>query len=162
MPLLDEIEDMGCHLVPKQPKNYFHRDRDYLWRISCSVAEKKIMNDGDSGNSNSCRHRTLQILKTVISEDAILSALASYHMKTLILWESERYPDTEDWNETMLSARFLSAVRRILGYLNRKMCPHYFLGSVNLFENFSTLDYEQLLERFQYIICHPREYFENC
>lgn len=117
----------------------------------------------DSGNSNSVRRRVLQILKAIISNDPQLQSvpLKSYHMKTLIFWESEKYPSGEDWNQTKLKDRFSSAVNKILSFVKNESFPHYFLNNVNLMHNFKKPHFDTITRKLEEIKKDPVRYFQS-
>lgn len=131
--LVDEIIQEGFHLVPKVSSP--HGDEDLDWRFSFSKAEGKLMTAKGLGNRNYC----YRIFKMAIKENisSTCSLLTSYHLKTLLLWASERQPPAR-WSDENLSVCFLGLLDDLLHSLLNASCPHYFIPELNLFSNCST------------------------
>ena len=131
--LVDEIIQEGFHLVPKVSS--LHGDEDLDWRFSFSKAEAKLMTAKGLGNRNYC----YRIFKMAIKENisSTCSLLTSYHLKTLLLWASERQPPAR-WSDENLSVCFLGLLDDLLHSLVNGSCPHYFIAELNLFSNCST------------------------
>lgn len=156
------VHQGGCHVVAKQPKKACDEEmKKFLWRFSFSVAEKTIMKSMDAGIANSGRRRVAQILKMIVSNDPHLQSmpLTSYHIKTLIFWESENHPEGKDWDGSKLQDRFHGAVDKMLTYLKKKSYPHYFLNQVNLVENFKESHFNTVSKKFEEIKKDPITYF---
>ena len=125
--LVDEIIQDGFHLVAKtSPQG----DEDLEWRFSFSKAERKLMKSKGLGNRNYC----FRIFKMAIKENisSTCSLLTSYHLKTLLLWASERHPP-DKWSDENLAVCFLGLLDDLLHSLANCSCPHYFLPDLNLF-----------------------------
>ncbi|XP_062993547.1 uncharacterized protein LOC134406184 [Elgaria multicarinata webbii] len=116
------LQEVGPELVAKGG----------FWRLSFSRAEAAILEgvDADQGH----RRAALRLLKFVnvtrwMPEYGKI--LTSYHLKTILLWCCEIYPQKAQWG-TLLSS--LQALLGILKHtLARQKLPHYFLVPVNLF-----------------------------
>lgn len=138
--LVKEITRDGFHLVPKTcPQG----DEELDWRISFSRAEVKLMRAKGLGNRNYC----YRIFKMAIKENIMSTCtlLTSYHLKTLLLWASERHP-ADTWSDENIAVCFLGLVDDLLHSLVNGSCPHYFIPEINLFANCST-DHLQLIAR---------------
>ena len=131
----DLVNNTPVYLVPKLYKNKVYKRRHLFWRYAFNKAEKRLLLKSDPGRKNSCRRNVLRILKGFI-EDLRLSGLRSYHMKTVLLHESEALPRSDDWSDEMLAERVLGAMKRLKGFLQQKnaKCGHYFIPEVNIME----------------------------
>ena len=109
------------------------RKTKLLWRRSFSLKEKAVLQhmDRDGG----CRHELLRIVKTLVRRPrASLGKLTSYHLKTAFMHYMEENPNNWD-GENSLEEHFLGFLREVRMYLEKSYLPHYWLPSINLFEN---------------------------
>lgn len=142
--LVQDICGKGCHLVAKQPKgqNLPEHEKGFLWRYSFSAAEKELFLRGSHGQASSCRKQVLRILKA-LKDELHLQPLKSYHLKTILFYECEAKPQSQQWSTNCLGERFLGLLHRLENCLQQKSCPHYFIRDFNLFE---PLDCQKCLE----------------
>lgn len=148
-------------MVAKKAKRRSGRafvDDDFLWRYSFSLAEKELFRQGSSGEEGTCRHMLLRILKS-LREDHNMTPLTSYHLKTIVFYECEEYPDHDQWLTSKLAERFQSAMNRQLRCLQQERCPHYFIKGVDLFDSdsFNESRYKFLIDIVEKVITHPLE-----
>lgn len=131
-------------MVAKQPKgqNLPEHEKGFLWRYSFSAAEKKLFLRGSHGQASSCRKQVLRILKA-LKDELHLQPLKSYHLKTILFYECEAKPQSQQWSTNCLGERFLGLLHRLENCLQQKSCPHYFIRDFNLFE---PLDCQKCLE----------------
>ena len=104
-----------------------------LWRRSFSLKEKAMLKhmDRDGG----CRHELLRIVKTLVKRPrASLRKLESYHLKTAFMHYMEENPS--NWaGESSLEEHFVGFLQKMQMYLEKSYLPHYWLPSINLFED---------------------------
>lgn len=154
--LVDEIIQEGFHLVPKvsSPQG----DEELDWRFSFSKAEGKLMTAKGLGKRNYC----YRIFKMAIKENIIstCSLLTSYHLKTLLLWASERQPPAR-WSDENLSVCFLGLLDDLLHSLLNGSCPHYFISDLNLFSNCSTDHLHYLARQVSAIRKYPLKHLKR-
>ncbi|XP_043942233.1 protein mab-21-like 3 [Protopterus annectens] len=121
---IEKVKKTGVDLVAKHP---------LYWRYSFSRAERVLLEGIDSDGG--CRRASLQILKKIridFWERKFGKVLVSYHLKTVLFWACEAYPQSCDWTD--LSTSFKRLVDILIYSLSHMHLPHYFLGSdVNLF-----------------------------
>ena len=160
--LVQEICRDGCHLVAKQPKgqNLPEQDKALLWQYSFSAAEKKLFLNGGHGEANSCRKQVLRIVKA-LREKLNLEPLNSYHLKTLLLYECEKWHHPSQWSSIHLSERFLSLLERLENCLLWSNCPHYFIRNLNLFEAFTGQQCFDLARKVREIRLQPTKVFSD-
>ena len=122
----------AVYLVPKLSNTWKNKElRPLLWRYAFNEGEKTLLLESDSGHPNNCRRNVLRILKGLTLDLGL--NLKSYHMKTLLLHESERHPANEDWEDKMLKERVDSALLLLRNFIGGSKLKHYFVPSVNLF-----------------------------
>nr|XP_056720207.1 protein mab-21-like 3 [Euleptes europaea] len=116
------LQEVGPELVAKGG----------FWRLSFSHAETVLLKDVDADGGQ--RKAALRLLKFVNNTRWMPEygrVLSSYHLKTVLLWCCEIYPQKAQW-ETLLSS--VQNLLRILTHtLTKGNLPHYFLRPVNLF-----------------------------
>ena len=109
------------------------RKTKLLWRRSFSLKEKAILQHMDQDGG--CRHELLRIVKTLVKRPrASLGKLKSYHLKTAFMHYMKKNPN--NWaGENSLEEHFVGFLRKLQMYLEKSNLPHYWLHSLNLFEN---------------------------
>nr|XP_028560825.1 uncharacterized protein LOC114583672 [Podarcis muralis] len=116
------VQEVGPELIAKGG----------FWRLSFSHAETVILEDVDAdGRQRAAALRLLKFVNVTKWTPEYGKILTSYHLKTILLWCCEIYPQKQQW-ETLLSS--LEALLRLLCHtLANRNLPHYFLRPVNLF-----------------------------
>ncbi|XP_033026840.1 uncharacterized protein LOC117059316 [Lacerta agilis] len=116
------VQEVGPELIAKGG----------FWRLSFSHAETVILEDVDAdGGQRRAALRLLKFVNLTKWTPEYGKILTSYHLKTILLWCCEIYPQKEQW-ETLLSS--LETLLRLLRHtLTKGNLPHYFLQPVNLF-----------------------------
>lgn len=87
-------------------------------------------------NAASCRNEVLRNLKALIKIEN-WHPLTSYHMKTILLYESEDKPHPISWGFDQWSNRLFDCLSKLEFFLTKEFCPNYFMKDINLFESFS-------------------------
>ena len=153
--LVKEIIQEGFHLVPKtSPQG----DEELEWRISFSKAEVKLMRAKGLGQRNYCYRMFKMAVKENISSACKL--LSTYHLKTLLLWASERHPP-DRWSDENIALCFLGLLDDLLHSLVNCSCPHYFIPELNLFANCSTDHLYYLASQVSAIRKSPLKYLKR-
>lgn len=145
------------YLVPKLYQDKTHEKRNYLWRYAFNKGEKKLLLDSDSGADNNCRRNVLRVLKGFL-QDLKWPGLKSYHMKTVLLHESETWSGGEEWKDGQLGVRVLAAVRRLRSFIGqdkKAKCKHYFLPAINILEGMNERQKEVLLAKLDEFLENP-------
>ncbi|XP_062579069.1 uncharacterized protein LOC134240990 [Saccostrea cucullata] len=121
----------GCHFVAIGHKLGNYRDTE--WRISFSLAEKKLV-----CAMNHCQFLTYGLLKLFLQE-AINSdcnendkLLCSYHMKTAIFWLIQQNT-MPFWRPNNLLDCFWVCFKLILKWTYEGVCPNFFIPQNNMF-----------------------------
>ena len=129
--LVKEIVGSGFRVVSKtSPQG----DEELEWRLSFSTAEIKLMSAKGMGNRNYCYRMFKTAIKGTVMSTCKL--LTSYHLKTLLLWASERHPP-DYWSDDNIAVCFLGLLDDLLHALVNHSLPHYFIPKLNLLANCS-------------------------
>ena len=149
-------------MVAKQPKgqNPPEHEKGFLWRYSFSAAEKKLFLQGSHGEAGSCRKQVLRILKA-LKDELHLQPLKSYHLKTILFYECEANPQSQQWSSNCLGERFLGLLYRLENCLRQKSCPHYFIRDFNLFEPLDRQKCLELAGRVERIRSQPKQVLDS-
>ncbi|XP_043942873.1 protein mab-21-like 3 [Protopterus annectens] len=147
---IDECKMMGVDLVAKET---------VFWRYSFSRIEKFLLEgiDADGG----FRKASLRILKKIridYWESRFRKVLVSYHLKVILFWACENYPDSDFWCD--LNTSFRRLVDDLIDYLSETNLPHYFVDEVNMFktDNDSKLKLQELCEEVKKLRRNPEQY----
>lgn len=153
--LVQEIVQGGFYLVPKASLG---GNEELEWRISFSTAEGKLMRAKGLGNRNYCYRMFKMAIKENITSTCKL--VTTYHLKTLLLWASERYPP-DRWSDENVALCFLGLVDDLLHSLLTCSCPHYFIPELNLFANCSTDHLHSIASKVSAIRKFPLRYLQR-
>lgn len=129
--LIQDIIKSGCHVVPVGSKS---ENEDVEWRISFSVAERKLVHD-----MSHCQFLQYGLLKLFLDEvinnccekDKLL---CSYHIKTAVFWTLHENLLSECCPKNLLKY-FWVCLRRLLEWVNGGNCPNFFIPENNMFKN---------------------------
>ena len=103
---------------------------DTLWRHSFSIEEGKQLRRFSTNRA--CHTKCLKILKAIRLDNAQLSMLSSYHLKTLLLHQMRFYSAENHWSHGALEDRFVGMVKALRSYVKDRRLPHFFTPEVNL------------------------------
>ncbi|XP_002740936.1 protein mab-21-like 3 [Saccoglossus kowalevskii] len=146
---VEEVRKIGTDSVAKD---------NLYWLTSFSRCEIALLDGIDSDEG--CRKQCLRLLKKIREDHWQSPALSSYHLKNLLLWECEKYPNSHDWSRDMLGQRFVGLVGSLLKCLRGQNCPHYFIPSINLFRNKENSKLKEP-ENLLLIADKVQEFYEN-
>lgn len=129
--LVQDIVKSGCHVVPTGPTS---DNEDLIWRISFSLAERKILN-----NMNHFQFLCYGLLKIFLNEainrcseeDKILK---SYHIKTAVFWVLQQKSLPECCPRNLLKY-FKICLKLLIKWVDEGNCPNFFIPENNMFRN---------------------------
>lgn len=103
------------------------------WVLSFFEAENRLIGFGG-------RKKALSILKTLRDRHLDLpgNPVTCYILKTLVLYECEKHPREEEWEEHFVGDRIIGALIQLISCLQSRKCPHYFLPNLDLFRGKSS------------------------
>lgn len=130
--LIHDIVKSGCHVVPIGSKSGDNEDVE--WRISFSVAERKLVND-----LTYCQFLLYGLLKLFLDEvinncyeeDKLL---CSYHIKTAVFWTLHNNHLPECCPRNLLNY-FWVCLKLLLEWVDEGNCPNFFIPENNMFRN---------------------------
>lgn len=106
------------------------------WILSFFEAENRLIGPPFGG-----RKKALSILKTLRDRHLDLpgNPVTSYILKTLVLYECEKHPRDEEWDDDVhVGDRIVGALIQLISCLQSRKCPHYFLPALDLFRGKSS------------------------
>ena len=151
---VDRIVNQGCHLVPKSQPN---DKKFFTWRFSFSKAEVEL-----SKLVNSTARKCFISLK-IIGKDYLLprcKRLKSYHLKTIFLNMLENTPPAY-WCDEKIEECFHLLLDHVIQAVETRICPHYWLYGINLFDTLTENDVNTLLSVLIKVKESPSNYIES-
>ncbi|KAK3087393.1 hypothetical protein FSP39_005353 [Pinctada imbricata] len=129
---LTQICKDGCLLVPINSKQQQYSDMtDLQWRISFSLAEKKLVY-----SMNHCQFLCNGLSKLFLNEVLKKASpnedlLCSYFMKTAVFWEIS--DNQKEWSPFNFLTKFWNVFRRLIQWVSTGYCPNFFMPENNMF-----------------------------
>ncbi|VDI23257.1 Hypothetical predicted protein [Mytilus galloprovincialis] len=128
--VIDKIVKYGCLLVPIGPRTT--SDNNLLWRLSFSVAEKKLVHSFNFTQLLCYGLLKLTFKRIISTNDGVKDLLCSYFLKTALFWVSEEV-DFEIFKLQKLFHCFFLCLDKLELWTNNCYCPNYFIPQHNLF-----------------------------
>ncbi|XP_052085377.1 uncharacterized protein LOC127723014 [Mytilus californianus] len=128
--VIDRIMNYGCLLVPIGPKTV--SDNDLLWRVSFSVAEKKLVHSFNFTQLLCYGLLKLTLKRIINTHDEVQNLLCSYFLKTALFWVSEEV-DINTFQIYKLFHCFSLCLDKLKSWVNICYCPNYFIPEHNMF-----------------------------
>ena len=127
-----QIIDHGVLFVPIGSKG--SKNEHIEWRISFSVGEKLLIYSF-THTQLLCYALMKILIKDVVNKDSRCKDLiCSFYIKNIIFWVSEEIP-LSIWRPENLISCFLRCFRRLIYCLEYRICLHYFIPKINMFED---------------------------
>ena len=131
----------GVQLVSKSTPKEYH------WKIWFCKAERLELNF----NRFSQRQKCFQLLKTFVYSELGCDFIKPYHLQTVLLYESAKFPDESQWTLVKLPERFCGLINLLQSFVNDKCCPHFFIPSLNLFTALSSQHQRIFRQRVKFL-----------
>ncbi|GFQ91832.1 cyclic GMP-AMP synthase [Trichonephila clavata] len=96
-----------------------------LWRTHFPVAEEKLIHD------IGCVKPVIKLLK-LLRDKNHWKILASYYLKTVVMWMLLENSNKEYWKEDKMDERFIEALEKLSGYVGNRCIPYFFSKKNNL------------------------------
>jgi len=137
---VDHVVNNGCdvvHVAHRQCKQHEWMGL-YQWRLSFSRAEIVLINSWMP-----VQQIVYHMLRYFMKNNQLIDSadnserfvISNYHIKTLMLWTSERKPRNW-WTESLNLVRICVELLHTLSVcLTDKCCPQYFISNCNLLDN---------------------------
>ena len=126
---------------------------EYHWKIWFWKAERYELNF----NRFPQRRKCFQLLKMFVYSELGCDFIKPYHLQTVLLHESAKFSDENQWTVDKLSDRFYGLVCLLECFVHGKSCPHFFIPSMNLLTGISSQNLRVLCQRIKFI----KESYEN-
>ena len=150
VPLVADITQTPCFLVHKP----FTLNNPYAneWYISFTLAEKMIARKRSEG-MKMAYFFFKAIYYCSFKYTSEEKEFGSYLAKTTMMWACEEYP-IHQWTPDNLDANIRILLEKLLGYIDKRLLPHYFIPELNLLSHLpeslftmmeKTLDRDRLL-----------------
>jgi len=113
---------------------------EHQWRLSFSRAEVTLLNSWTKVQQivyHMLRFVFKQeILRKADGKEHDLAKLSNYHIKTLMLWQCERKPQSWWSAESSFIKLCSSLLHKLSDWVEHRHCQHYFISSSNLLDYF--------------------------
>ncbi|CAG9862670.1 unnamed protein product [Phyllotreta striolata] len=134
-------------IVPKPIKNNSAINcANRYWRLSYQEQEREIM----ECKNNQYLKPTIKLLKKLKEMDH--PYIASYFIKTVVIWEAEKRKDDESFWNTSFSYVFMTCLKKYCECIENKKIPYYWNKNNNLIQNISPVVLGNLKCRLNNII----------
>ncbi|XP_063400719.1 uncharacterized protein LOC134685171 [Mytilus trossulus] len=131
--LIEYIVRDNVLLAPIGSKFNNKKDNPYEWRMSFSIAEKKLVHSF-SHTQIMCYALLKYTLKEVlVVHEKIKDSLCSYFIKTVLFWMIEESQISE-WQPSKLFKCFQACIKRLVFFIQYNILPNYFIPQNNLIE----------------------------
>lgn len=150
----ENITNNGCHLIPKsQPKD----KKKITWRFSFSYAEVQL-----SKLINPVARKCFICLKVIgrYYLEPLCEKFRSYHLKSIFYYTIEK-KQIELWTNHNIEKGFEILLDELLQTLNKKHCPHFWISSINLYEEIGKKSLKTLYRTTLKIRQNPAPYIEK-
>ena len=127
---INKCKDLGFFLVYVGHPN--SQEKHLQWRISFSLQEKLLVINFNAVQLK-CYILAKMIKKEFIHKSLGEKSLSSYHFKTLMFYMIEETP-AEFWVKHNLLYCLQHILKRMLIWVERGVCPNYFIPGENMFE----------------------------
>ncbi|GIY39887.1 cyclic GMP-AMP synthase [Caerostris darwini] len=96
-----------------------------LWRTHFPVSEEQLI------HNKGCVKPVIKLLK-LLRDKNNWKILASYYLKTVVMWMLLENSNEEYWKEDKLDERFIEALKKLLAYVKAQNIPYFFSKKNNL------------------------------
>ncbi|XP_055935466.1 cyclic GMP-AMP synthase-like receptor [Argiope bruennichi] len=117
---------------------------DFSWRVDFPEVERKVL-----FNKLSAKNvvKLLKLLRDIENWN-----IASYHLKTLILWAIDANPKTDYWQGSYLFDRYLETMTFLQKCLEKQFLPYFMDDSYNLFHVLNKDECKNVSNRLKHLI----------
>lgn len=152
-PVKDDVIHGGMHLVALAT----NQETDPLWRISFCSARRRLLQSDCEG-----KKKCLRLLKVLLDKDLSRpKGIIPLYLENIVLWASRKHWQQEEWGELMLADRFLEMLVALLKCLENNDCYHFFVPTMNLFNDLKPDVAEVLAAKVKDILHNPFKYLKS-
>ncbi|XP_035227884.1 cyclic GMP-AMP synthase-like isoform X1 [Stegodyphus dumicola] len=137
-----------CFFIPKQCAGEVpmsESDCNISWRLDFPEIERSVL------HNKQCAKPIIKLIK-LLRDKSDWKGLASYHIKTVMLWEVSKNTNHGAWDNTFLYERYLQVMKQLYSYLKNRNLPFFFHPQLNLLHKFNEETYENWSNRLKDII----------
>ena len=124
---MDAIIKAGYHIVPVG--HYTSNERSLEWRMSFSLAEQTLIL-----LMSKEQKRAYSILKCLVKSVPSLSVVSSYHIKTTLLWTSEKHA-ADSWTQSATGVNVIRIIDQLIAFYSEHKLPNYFIPGNNMVDH---------------------------
>ena len=148
----DDVIHGGMHLVALATS----QETDPLWQISFCSARRRLLQSDCEG-----KKKCLRLLKVLLDKDLSRpKGIIPLYLENIVLWASRKHWQQEEWAECMLADRFLEMLVALLKCLENNDCYHFFVPTMNLFNDLKPDVAEVLAAKVKDILHNPYKYLK--
>lgn len=149
----DDVMHGGMHLVALATS----QETDPLWRISFCSSRRRLLQSDCEG-----KKKCLRLLKVLLDKDLSRpKGVIPLYLENIVLWASRKHWQQEEWAECMLADRFLEMLAALLKCLENNDCYHFFVPTMNLFNDLKSDVAEVLAAKVKDILHNPFKYLKT-
>lgn len=149
----DDVIHGGMHLVALATS----KETDPLWQISFCSARRRLLQSDCEG-----KKKCLRLLKVLLDKDlSHPKGIIPLYLENIVLWASRKHWRQEQWAECMLADRFLEMLVALLKCLENNDCYHFFVPTMNLFNDMKPDVAKVLAAKVKDILHNPFKYLKT-
>lgn len=149
----DDVIHGGMHLVALATS----KETDPLWQISFCSARRRLLQSDCEG-----KKKCLRLLKVLLDKDLSRpKGIIPLYLENIVLWASRKHWQQEQWAECMLADRFLEMLVALLKCLENNDCYHFFVPTMNLFNDMKPDVANVLAAKVKDILHNPFKYLKS-
>ena len=149
----DDVIHGGMHLAALATS----KETDPLWQISFCSARRRLLQSDCEG-----KKKCLRLLKVLLDKDLSRpKGIIPLYLENIVLWASRKHWQQERWAECMLADRFLEMLVALLKCLENNDCYHFFVPTMNLFNDMKPDVAKVLAAKVKDILHNPFKYLKT-
>jgi len=139
---LEHIRQCQVFFIPQGHPHSPLNERNLQWRLSTSLAERKIM--FDFTEEQMLVFMLLKMLKNDYCKQKFGDNFSTFHIKTAMMFSIEKHPP-DIWRIDNIVACSTLCIDLLIQWAHDNVCPHFTMDGVNLFDgNLSIQDMKEL------------------
>lgn len=131
-----------------------HTEISRLWRTHFPKEEEKLI------HNIGCVKPVIKLLKLLRDQNK-WKILASYYLKTVVMWMLLENSGKEHWKEDKMDERFIEALEKLSGYVRNQCLPYFFSKKNNLISKIGSAEASNINGRLCSLIKDVKNNPEN-
>ncbi|CAG2248504.1 unnamed protein product [Mytilus edulis] len=147
--MMKELASRACYV--RKYSNSSNQNSDIEWQFVFPTVETDLLRDMMNPNMK----YALRLFKMITNfqTETVQRGLRTNHLKTVMLYSCESVPISV-WSNN-IGGGVLFLISSLMLYLHRRCLPHYIMASVNLLEEYSDFELDNLLMCLEQIRLFP-------